>query len=195
MPKTRRWTDQQLSIAVSESRSMNQVVKRLGLHGGGGGAPELLRRHIQRLGLDSSHFKGQHWAKGTVGSQTGRPLEEILIKDGGYLNTSNIRQRLIRCGIKKAECEACGIVEWFGEPAPLELDHQNGVRSDWRVENLKILCANCHAIKTRNNLVRKPRVWRRHPQEEDWNNLTVMTPKVSQCPKCGAEILSAYVNI
>lgn len=56
-----------------------------------------------------------------------------------------LKLRLFRDGYKSKQCEMCGLVEWNGQPAPLELDHINGVNSDNRLENLRILCPNCHA--------------------------------------------------
>lgn len=45
----------------------------------------------------------------------------------------------------KEECAKCGIGPvWDGEPLMLQLDHINGVNNDNRVENLRILCPNCH---------------------------------------------------
>jgi 5-methylcytosine-specific restriction endonuclease McrA len=52
---------------------------------------------------------------------------------------------LINEGIKEHKCELCGITEWNGKPAPIELDHINGKHTDNRIENLRILCPNCHA--------------------------------------------------
>jgi 5-methylcytosine-specific restriction endonuclease McrA len=54
---------------------------------------------------------------------------------------------LYRSGIKERKCEAplCGFTEWLGRAAPLELDHINSKPHDNRLENLRILCPNCHA--------------------------------------------------
>ncbi|MDP8961200.1 MAG: HNH endonuclease [Actinomycetota bacterium] len=39
----------------------------------------------------------------------------------------------------------CGIRGVARSAAPLQLDHVNGDRRDNRLENLRILCRNCHA--------------------------------------------------
>lgn len=51
---------------------------------------------------------------------------------------------LYNSGLKEAQCEWCGITEWRGLPAPLEIDHIDGVRTNNCIENLRILCRNCH---------------------------------------------------
>jgi hypothetical protein len=73
-------------------------------------------------------------------------LDEILVVNSTYTSTATLRRRLIKAGLKEARCESCGISEWQGQPLPLALDHINGVHTDNRLENLRILCPNCHAL-------------------------------------------------
>jgi hypothetical protein len=143
----RSWTDDDLRRAVSKSRSIRGVLVHLGLKVGGG-QYVAIKRHIARLGLDAAHFTGQGWTKGMSSPvpRSARPLEEILVRDSDYASTALLRQRLIREGLKEARCEVCGLEEWMGEPIPLQLDHINGDRTDHRLENLRILCPNCHAM-------------------------------------------------
>ena len=56
-----------------------------------------------------------------------------------------VKRTLLRLGIIENRCEACGIVEWRGRPISIQLDHRNGVRDDHRLENLRMLCPNCHS--------------------------------------------------
>jgi 5-methylcytosine-specific restriction endonuclease McrA len=73
-----------------------------------------------------------------------RDLADLLVS-GSQANSDRLRRRLIRSGIKNALCEICGNTEWNGQPISLELDHVNGKSNDNRLENLRILCPNCHA--------------------------------------------------
>lgn len=141
--KKRRYTDDQFATAVALSRSIAQVFERLGIQISGSGYVSV-KRDIARLGLDTSHMTGQGWNRGN--SPVVRiSLSEVLVEDSTYQNTHALKQRLWREGVKQAKCEICGIRNWRGKSAPLELDHINGKRTDNRIENLRILCANCHA--------------------------------------------------
>lgn len=70
-------------------------------------------------------------------------LDDILDGKHPMYATSALRVRLIEDGRLPAKCDICGIVEWNGKPAPLVLDHINGVSWDHRFANLRILCRNC----------------------------------------------------
>lgn len=75
-----------------------------------------------------------------------RPIESILVRDSDWTNTAALRERLIDEGIMAARCARCGIETWQGEAAPLQLDHIDGNRRNNERHNLRILCANCHAL-------------------------------------------------
>lgn len=143
----RSWTDADLTAAVAESRSIAELSRRLG-YTPSGGTHRLLKHHIARLKLDTAHFRGQGWSNGKVlgPSRARRPLAEILVRESTYVSCSSLRRRLISEGLKRAVCEVCGLAEWRGLPLPLELDHVNGEHTDNRLENLRILCPNCHAV-------------------------------------------------
>src|SRR5437763_16057938 len=53
-------------------------------------------------------------------------------------------KRLLRMGVRH-ECSQCGITHWQGMPLVLHLDHINGINNDNRIENLRLLCPNCHS--------------------------------------------------
>lgn len=47
--------------------------------------------------------------------------------------------------LRGRKCEKCGLTEWLGQPINLEIHHKNEDRSDNSLENLIILCPNCHS--------------------------------------------------
>lgn len=73
-----------------------------------------------------------------------RPLAEVFAANTRR-NRGHLKTRLLRAGLKEGCCERCGISDWFGEPLSLALHHINGDRLDNRLENLELLCPNCHS--------------------------------------------------
>jgi 5-methylcytosine-specific restriction endonuclease McrA len=57
----------------------------------------------------------------------------------------SIRRRLLELGLLTKRCNRCGIDEWRGRALTIHIDHINGVKDDWRLENLRMLCPNCHS--------------------------------------------------
>jgi len=72
------------------------------------------------------------------------PTSDLLIA-GRKRGRHHIKTRLLAAGLKEDRCERCGISVWHGRPLPMELHHVNGDGKDNRLENLELLCANCHS--------------------------------------------------
>lgn len=143
-PRRGSWDDD-LRAAVRASRSYAEVGRRLG-YAPSGGIHRFLKAHIHRVGADVSHFTGRAWNRGgsTVCAPV-RPLDELLAYGSGA-SSATVRRRLIKEGLKEGRCERCGRSEWLGNPLPLQLHHVDGDHLDNRLDNLRILCPNCHAI-------------------------------------------------
>lgn len=142
----RRWTDEQLVIAVKSGCSIRGVLRQLSLDGAGTNY-RTIKRHIHRLGLDISQWMGQGHLKGKSATWSIKPLDSILVEHSGYAGgTSSLKKRIIRKGLLKNECVLCGqLPEWKGKPLVMVLDHINGVNDDNRIDNFRLLCPNCNS--------------------------------------------------
>jgi hypothetical protein len=69
-------------------------------------------------------------------------LEEALANSKARIT---IKRHLLRAGIIVNRCDWCGLSEWRGRPLSIQIDHVNGIHDDHRVENLRMLCLNCHS--------------------------------------------------
>lgn len=143
----RKWTDEQFINAVKTSLSYAQVIRKLGLKVAGSNY-DTVKRKIKELNLDISHMTNQGW---NVGKRfriivPARPIEEILVKDSTFISSNNLKKRLLKENIKEYKCECCGNTIWLNQKIPLELHHINGNKHDNRIENLQLLCPNCHAL-------------------------------------------------
>ena len=69
------------------------------------------------------------------------------IQNNGEIKSSKLKDKLIRDGLKENKCELCGISSWMGVNLVLELHHKNGNHYDNNLNNLMILCPNCHSIQ------------------------------------------------
>lgn len=143
----RTWTPAQLNEAVKNSVSIRQTIERIGLIPAGGNYVQVSKA-IRDQKLDTSHFKGHAWNKGMkVPKEPIYTLEELLVANGHY-NSYRLKQRLFKAGMKSAKCEECGWAKMSPDGRiPVEIDHINGNHSDNRIENLRILCPNCHSLK------------------------------------------------
>jgi hypothetical protein len=136
-----RFTPKQLADAVAASRTAAETLRRLGLRPAGGNFGTL-KKYTRRWRIDTSHFD-PNAGKHAPGPR--KPLDEILVEDSTY-SRGALKRRLYDAGIKQPICELCGQDEiWRGRRMALILDHANGIATDNRLDNLRIVCPNCAA--------------------------------------------------
>ncbi len=163
MGRIRRWTDEELKLAVSQSRSVRSVLKKLNLIPAGGNYAQI-RNRIKDLKIDDSHFTGKGWNVGW-GFDPRRPSKTIEehLTEGSRIQSYKLKKYLFNAGLKMPKCELCGWAEVSVDGRiPVELDHINGVHIDNRLDNLRVLCPNCHSLQPthrgKNKKVRYARV-------------------------------------
>ena len=145
--RPKKWTKDQLRLAAKQSFSIRQVLRRLGLKEAGGNYSQV-KKFLSLYKINTKHFKGMGWSKGLVG--IGKPrisTDKILVKNSDF-QSFKLKKRLFKEKIKMPKCEECGWAKYsIDGRLPLELDHINGDSRDNRLENLRILCPNCHSLK------------------------------------------------
>lgn len=147
MPSIRSWTDDQLIEAVASSCSVREVIMKLGLIPAGGNYAQVNAR-IYGLEIDKTHFTGSAWNRGKRYHVSTRSALETLLVKGSTVQSFKLKKRLYEVNLKKPRCELCGWAKVSVDGRiPLELDHINGDHSDNRIDNLRILCPNCHSLQ------------------------------------------------
>jgi hypothetical protein len=108
-----------------------------------------LKTHINTLRRLAKKYGCYKPNQGLAGIKKGRspriPLDEILQGKHPTFQTYKLKLRLLDEGIFKNECSKCGVDSWMGELLMIELDHIDGDSSNHELDNLRMLCPNCHS--------------------------------------------------
>lgn len=175
MKKWETFTKETLEDFVKNSISINEVGKKCGYAEGSGSGAAAIKEMIKFYHFDTSHFaelngvphnKGQH--------------DYTRFQDGHYLKPDHMKSVLIdlRGGHK---CENCKNEMWQGQPIPLEVHHIDGNNMNNSLENLRLLCPNCHALtdnyRTKN---KNPKEKRNEISEENFKEALEQSPNIRQ---------------
>lgn len=107
--------------------------------------PETLNSYLEKMGIQ---YSGNQGGKGIKTDRSYKTAKEYIL--GSCVKSYVLKEKLIRDGIKKEQCEICGVLIWQGVKLPLELHHKDGNHYNNNFENLQILCPNCHSIQEGN---------------------------------------------
>ena len=108
--------------------------------------PDTLNSYLDKMGIK---YSGNQGAKGIKNS--GQYISALEYSKKEYVKSHPLKLKLIKDGLKEERCELCGLTEWLGQKIPLELHHKDGNHFNNELENLLILCPNCHAIQENNS--------------------------------------------
>lgn len=127
----RNYTNNDVILAASQVKSIAQLLKLLNLKPAGGNYANM-KRLLQKLNVDCSHWTGQGWNKGQQ------------LKDWSkYTRISGLKKHLIL--LRSNTCECCKNTHWLEQIIKLEVHHIDGDRTNNELTNLQLLCPNCHS--------------------------------------------------
>lgn len=173
---------------VATSDSLSDIARRLGLKAKGGNI-NTIRRYVDFYGLDTSHFNP---------NKTGlsKPIlkDEELFINNVRVPSRAIKQRLLDAHLKEYKCEICGQEGiWNGKELTLELHHVNGNHFDNRLENLQILCPNCHSqTDTYRNRNASSKMESKEEIHSPYSNHR--NTQLKKCAYCGKEFKPQRMN-
>lgn len=104
--------------------------------------PETLDNYLKKMGIE---YKGNQSGKGLKHDPKKKTAEEY--SQSSCVRLYKLKSKLIEEGLKQNCCELCGISTWLNEPIVLEIHHKNGNHYDNNLNNLMLLCPNCHSIQ------------------------------------------------
>lgn len=138
-------TKEELQNLFDRSNSYSDILRKIGISGGS--SRTTLKKAIDFYSIDTKQLEinRRNFKKKTNLPHAKYNLEEKLVKNSTP-NSHKLKNKLIEAGYKKAECEICGLSTWLDKPIKLHLHHKDGDHTNNTLENLQILCPNCHSM-------------------------------------------------
>ena len=138
MKKWEKFSREEIKQFVKNSKSYAELARQIGYDDASknGNAYRVVHQMIDELNLDTSHFTGQGWNKDN--------FDYSRFRYGKKIKTANALNAITL--LRGHKCENCGLEEWQGKKIPLEVHHIDGDELNSDLNNLQILCPNCHAL-------------------------------------------------
>jgi 5-methylcytosine-specific restriction endonuclease McrA len=137
----------EIQNVILQSHSIRTVLLAMNIVPAGGNY-RTFQLFVKKHNIDVSHFTGQGHNKHKTGCDRkgGRTSTLDRMISNPYTQSFKLKRKLLKDGIFTHCCTYCNLTHWLNNPIPLELDHINGDSTDNRLDNLRLLCPNCHAL-------------------------------------------------
>jgi hypothetical protein len=158
--KSRPPTESEIKEALEKSQSAIKAARRLGV------SYQTFKKYSKMYGVHKTPgwpiTKKTVLARGPIDPNKGKyPIRDVL--DGKYPDfpIHRLKDKLIRSGIKKCECEQCGYHErrLTDGKMPLLLNFEDGNKKNHKLENLRLLCYNCTFTSGKGYISRGPKIF------------------------------------
>lgn len=131
-----RITDEEFIAVCKASESMAKAAATLGVH----------FNSFKKRAIELECYVTNQSGKGNKKNMPKVDLNEIIFENKQpQYQTYKLKLRLFEEGYKQNKCEKCGVCDWNGEQLNMELDHIDGDKTNHHLDNLRILCPNCHS--------------------------------------------------
>ena len=134
------WSKENIEYVIGYCDSFSDVLRELNIPVQGNNTNTLKNKLIQ-YGIDYSHF--------TFGNKKKKENKYISVNNylhkNSTIKSAKLKIKLLKEGLKENKCEMCGITEWNGKPIVCQLHHIDGDNTNNSIENLQMLCPNCHS--------------------------------------------------
>lgn len=128
---------EKLQEIVSNSRNLQEVLKKLGYSSVSGANRKTVQSRLDKYNISTDHF-----SKG-VSNGIKRTPENVFVKDSDATQAV-LRRLYIKGNYTPYVCSICGQEPfWNGKDLSLTLDHIDGDNTNDVLENLRWVCPNC----------------------------------------------------
>ena len=132
----------ELELLINNSNTWQEFMYKLGYTANRGNSYKNMKKYLNDLNIDTTKLGANNKNRYCHPKYE---LSKILVENSKYSNMTRLKERVLKANLLEYKCYNCGISNWQNKHLVLQLDHINGNNRDNRIENLRLLCPNCHS--------------------------------------------------